>query len=72
MSIAGLKGSVLWPLLSNTLAGTVTERLECVHMQRAHIDLCCIVIHSGHFVEYSSPSVLQGDESGGGQGETCH
>lgn len=54
------------------LAGAVTERLECVHMQRAHIDLCCIVINSGHFAEYSWPSLLQGDESGGGQGKTCH
>lgn len=56
-------------LLSSTQAGTVTERLQCVHMQRAHIDRCCIVINSGHFVEYSWPSVLQGDGSGGGQGE---
>lgn len=42
-----------WPLVSCTLAGTVTERLEGVHIQEAHIDLCCIVINSRHFAEYS-------------------
>lgn len=32
-------------------------------------DLCRIVINTGHFAEYSWSSALQGDASGGGQGE---
>lgn len=62
--------SVLWLLLSSTLAGYSNREIRgCSHTKGAHIDLCCIVINRRRFAEYSWPSVLQGDESGGGRGE---
>lgn len=61
-------GSVLWPLLSSTLSGTVTQGLECEHAEGTHWSL----LHSNKqwtlcwiFMTHHAP----GKESEAGQGE---